>query len=72
MAELWTNAETFAATEAPQFAIVWFVVNDNGISDGNHRGGIKVEQTMGVLSCRHCQENGGLAKEIKGDFGLGE
>ena len=38
----WDNAETFAAAQVPQFAIDVFVVNDDGVSNGDHRSGIKV------------------------------
>ena len=34
MVESWSYAETFAAMEVPQFALVRLVFNDDGASDG--------------------------------------
>ena len=72
MVEHWINDGIFASTEVPLFAIAWFGVNDNRASDGEHRGGVKVERTVVVFPGRHCRGNGVLEKYIKGEFGLGK
>ena len=59
MVERWTNAETFASVEVPQFEGARFVVDNNRASDGSHGGGIKIERPMVMLPCVHHWGNGG-------------
>ena len=70
MVESWSNAETFAAMEVPQFALVRLVFNDDGASDGAHRCIIKVERPNAVLSGRHSQGFCVLLQEINVKFSL--
>ena len=70
MIEGGADVEATAASEGLGRACTGFVVDDDSASDGAKGSGVEVEGAIVVFPDKHSRVEGGLTKEIEGDFGL--
>ena len=70
--ECGADAESLAAAEVPRSTCSWLVMDYDRAAHGAHGGGIEVKMSVVVFPGRNGRGDVGLAKEVQGEFCLGQ
>ena len=66
------DVKTLAAAEVPRPTCSWLVMYYDRSAHGSHGGGVEVKRAVVVFPGRDGRFNVGLAKEVQGEFCLGQ
>ena len=67
-----SNVEAIAAVKGPGLACAGFVVDEDWAANGADGSGVKVDGSVVGFPGGHFRGQGGLAKEVEGEFCLGK
>ena len=70
--ECGADVEALAAAEVPRPTCSWIVMDYDRAAHGSHGGGVEVKRAVVVFPGRDGRCNVGLAKEVQGEFCLGQ
>ena len=70
--ECGSNVEALATAEVPRPRCSWLVMDYDRAAHGSHGGGVEVKRAVVVFPGRDGRCNIGLAKEVQGEFCLGQ
>ena len=66
------GVESLAAAEVPRPTCSWLVMDYDRAAHGAHGGGIEIKRSVVVFPGKNRRCNVGLAKEVQGEFCLGQ
>ena len=70
--ECGADVEDLAAAEVPRPTCSWLVIDYDRAAHGSHGGDVEVKRAVVVFPGRYGRCNVGLAKEVQGEFCLGQ